>query len=62
MRGLYQATAVAAVMVFVLAVKAVIPTPRADAAVTAKIDALQMQAASPALPMLPIRDMTFALE
>jgi hypothetical protein len=62
MRGLYQATALAAVILFVLAVKAIVPTPTADAAISARVDVLQMQAASPALPVLAIRDMTFALD
>ncbi len=62
MRSLYQATAVFAVILFVLGVKAIIPTPTADAAVTARVDVLQMQAASPALPVLTVRDMTFALD
>jgi len=62
MRGLYQATAVVAVIAFVLTVKAIVPTPTADAAMSVRVDVLQMQAASPALPVLPIRDMTFALD
>ena len=61
MRALYQATAVAVVILFVLGVKAVIPTPTADAA-GVRMDVLQMQAASPSLPAQFIRDMTFALE
>jgi len=61
MRALYQATAVAAVILFVLGVKAVVPTPTADAA-GVRMDVLQMQAASPSLPAQFIRDMTFALE
>ncbi len=62
MRALYQVTAVAAVILFALGVKAVIPTPTAVAAANARIDVLQMQATSPSLPAQVIRDMTFALE
>ena len=61
MRALYQATAVAVVILFVLGVKAVIPTPTADAA-SVRMDVLQMQTASPVLPTQAIHDMTFALE
>jgi hypothetical protein len=62
MRAPYQVTAVAAVILFALGVKAIIPTPTAVAAANARIDVLQMQAASPALPAQFIRDMTFALD
>jgi len=62
MRTLYQLTAVVAVVMFALGVKAVIPTPTAVAAVTTNIDVLQMQAASSSLPAQFIRDMTFALD
>jgi hypothetical protein len=62
MRALSQTVAVAAVLVFVLGVKAVIPTPTAVAAVSTRIDVMQMQVASPSLPAQAIRDMTFALE
>ena len=62
MRTLYQAAAIAAVVMFVLGVKAVIPTPVADAAVNSGINVLQMQAAASSLPAQYIRDMTFALE
>jgi hypothetical protein len=62
MRALYQLTAVAAVVLFVLGVKAVIPTPTADAAVNPGINVLQMQAAAPALPAQAMHDMTFALD
>jgi hypothetical protein len=62
MRALYQVTAVAAVVLFALGVKAVIPTPTAVASVNARIDVMQMQASAPSLPAQAIRDMTFALE
>ncbi len=62
MRALYQVTALAAVIAFALGVKAVIPTPTAVASVNARIDVLQMQAASTSLPTQAIKDMTFALE
>jgi hypothetical protein len=62
MRALYQLTAVAAVVMFALGVKAVIPTPTAVAAVNTRIDVLQMQASAPALAPQYIRDMSFALE
>ena len=62
MRALYQLTAVAAVVMFALGVKAVIPTPTAVAAVNARLDVMQMQAGSVSLPLQAIHDMTFALE
>ena len=62
MRILYQLTAVAAVVMFALGVKAIVPTPTAVAAVNARIDVLQMQTSAPALPAQFVRDMTFALE
>ncbi len=62
MRALYQVTAVAAVILFALGVKAVIPTPTAVASVNARIDVLQMQATAPGLPPQAIKDMTFALD
>lgn len=62
MRVLYQLTAVAAVVMFALGVKAVVPTPTAVAATNARIDVLQMQATAPTLPVQFIRDLTFALD
>ena len=62
MRILYQLTAVAAVVMFILGVKAVIPSPTAIAAVETGIDIMQMQAAAPNLPTQFVRDMTFALD
>ena len=62
MRKLYQAAAVAAVIVFALGVKAIVPTPVADAAVNPGLNVLQMQTNAPSLPAQYIRDMTFALE
>jgi len=62
MRILYQITAVAAIVMFILGVKAVIPTPTATAAVETRIDIMQMQAAAPNLPAQFVRDMTFALD
>ncbi len=62
MRALYQLTGVTAVVVFVLGVKAVIPTPVADAAINPGINVLQMQATAAALPQQAIHDMTFALD
>jgi len=62
MRILFQITAVAAIVMFILDVKAVIPTPTATAAVETRIDIMQMQAAAPNLPAQFVRDMTFALD
>jgi hypothetical protein len=57
MRALYQATAVALVILFVLGA----PTPTPDAA-GARLDVLKMLTASSALPTQTLHDMTFALE
>jgi hypothetical protein len=62
MRALSQIVAVAAVVMFALGVKAVIPTPTAVAAANARIDVMQMQASAPSLPAQYVHDMTFALE
>ena len=62
MRALYQAAAVAAVVMFALGVKAVIPTPVADAAVNPGLNVLQMQAVASSLPVQAIQDLTFALD
>ena len=62
MRILYQITAVAAIVMFILGVKALIPNPTAIAAVETRIDIMQMQAAAPNLPVQFVRDMTFALD
>ena len=62
MRILYQITAVAAIVMFILGVKALIPNPTAIAAVETRIDIMQMQAAAPNLPAQFVRDMTFALD
>ena len=62
MRILFQITAVAAIVMFILGVKALIPNPTAIAAVETRIDIMQMQAAAPNLPVQFVRDMTFALD
>lgn len=62
MRAVSQIVAVAAVVMFALGVKAVIPTPTADAAANPGINVLQMQASAPSLPAQAIQDLTFALD
>lgn len=64
MRALHHTIAVAAVFLFVVGVKSVVPTTgaNADAVPSASVNVLQLQADAKALPGLKMHDMTFALD
>lgn len=63
MRTLNHLVAVAAVLLFVVGVKSVVPSTPAQAAHSATLNVLQMQASDARiLPAPALHDMTFALE
>ena len=65
MRALHHLVAIAAVVLFVVGMRIVLPTTPAEANViqSATVNVLQMQATySRALPELTMRDRTFALD
>ena len=65
MRALHHLIAIAAVVLFVVGVRTVLPTTRAQADVVqaTTLNVLQMQANyAKALPELKMHDMTFALD
>ena len=65
MRAVHHFIAIAAILLFVVGAKSVIPTSgaRADAAQSATLNVLQIQADyAKALPELKMHDMTFALD
>ena len=64
MRGLHHLVAIAAVVLFVVGVRIVVPTTAADATVVQSpaMNVLQMQQDANNLPAQKVHDMTFALD